>query len=74
MDNINLKTKMPDVKPLVSHYMDQLFLNQLFKKYIPKTSTSAGHNTDYRPDCLQLVFGLNITDDGHGEQGSHLDF
>jgi transposase len=24
-----------------------------------------GHNKDYRPDCLQLVFGLNITDDGH---------
>jgi len=24
-----------------------------------------GHNKDFRPDCLQLVYGLNITDDGH---------
>ena len=24
-----------------------------------------GHNKDFRPDCKQLVFGLNITDDGH---------
>jgi transposase len=174
MDNINSKAKMLDVKPLVTHYMDQLSLNQLFEKYIPKTpqmdvapadalsmlvfniinspnplykisewatdyldgigektqeakkynddclgrsldrlykcnrnelmldlaanaiqahqletskihndSTTItfkgryehqdpeavqlryGHNKDFRPDCLQLVFGLNITDDGH---------
>ena len=24
-----------------------------------------GHNKDHRPDCKQLVFGLNITADGH---------
>ncbi len=24
-----------------------------------------GYNKDYRPDCKQLVFGLNITADGH---------
>ncbi len=24
-----------------------------------------GHNKDYRPDCKQIVFGLNITADGH---------
>jgi len=24
-----------------------------------------GHNKDFRPDCKQLVFGLNITEDGH---------
>ena len=24
-----------------------------------------GHNKDFRPDCLQLVYGLNITEDGH---------
>ena len=24
-----------------------------------------GHNKDFRPDCLQLVYGLNITDDGN---------
>jgi len=24
-----------------------------------------GHNKNFRPDCLQLVYGLNITDDGH---------
>jgi transposase len=24
-----------------------------------------GHNKDYRPDCKQLVFGLNIAADGH---------
>jgi len=174
MDNIDSKAKMLDVKPLVTHYMDQLSLNQLFEKYIPKTpqmvvapadalsmlvfniinspnplykisewatdyldgigektqaaqkynddclgrsldrlykcnrnelmldlsanaikahqleinkihndSTTItfkgryenqdpkaaqlrhGHNKDFRPDCLQLVFGLNITDDGH---------
>ena len=174
MDNIDSKAIMLDVKPLITHYMDQLSLNQLFEKYIPKTpqmsvapadalclmvfniinspnplykisewatdyfdgigektqeakkynddclgrsldrlyksnrneltldlaanaikahqlevnkihndSTTVtfkgryenqepeaiqlchGHNKDFRPDCLQLVFGLNITDDGH---------
>lgn len=24
-----------------------------------------GHNKDHRPDCLQIVYGLNITDDGN---------
>ena len=24
-----------------------------------------GHNKDFRPDCRQFVFGLNVTDDGH---------
>jgi len=24
-----------------------------------------GHNKDYRPDCKQIVFGLNVTADGH---------
>jgi transposase len=24
-----------------------------------------GHNKDFRPDCKQIVFGLNITGDGH---------
>jgi transposase len=24
-----------------------------------------GHNKDHRPDCKQIVFGLNITSDGH---------
>jgi transposase len=24
-----------------------------------------GHNKDFRPDCKQVVFGLNITADGH---------
>lgn len=24
-----------------------------------------GHNKDFRPDCKQIVFGLNITTDGH---------
>lgn len=24
-----------------------------------------GHNKDFRPDCLQLVYGLNITEDGN---------
>jgi len=24
-----------------------------------------GHNKDYRPDCKQIVFNLNITSDGH---------
>jgi len=24
-----------------------------------------GHNKDFRPDCKQIVFGLNITNDGH---------
>ncbi|RPJ81141.1 MAG: IS1634 family transposase [Deltaproteobacteria bacterium] len=174
MKNISSKAKMLNVKPLIAHYMEQLSLNQLFEKYIPKTpqmdvapadalsllvfniinsphplykisewatdyfdgigekqveakkfnddclgrcldrlykcnrnelmmelaanaikahqletgqfhndSTTItfkgryenqvsgavhlrhGHNKDFRPDCLQMVFGLNITDDGH---------
>lgn len=24
-----------------------------------------GHNKDFRPDCLQMVYGLNITEDGN---------
>lgn len=24
-----------------------------------------GHNKDHRPDCKQIVFGLNLTEDGH---------
>jgi len=24
-----------------------------------------GHNKDFRPDCKQVIFGLNITSDGH---------
>ena len=24
-----------------------------------------GYNKDHRPDCKQIVFGLNITGDGH---------
>lgn len=174
MDNLESKAKMLDVKPMITHYMDQLSLRQLLEKYIPKTpqmqvapadalsmlvfniinapnplykvsewatdyldgigekpqeaekynddclgrnldrlyqcnrgelmielaanainahqletdkihndSTTItfkgryenqdpraaqlrhGHNKDFRPDCRQLVFGLNITDDGH---------
>jgi hypothetical protein len=33
MDNIDSKAKKLDVNPLVTHYMDQLSLNQLFEKY-----------------------------------------
>lgn len=174
MKKIEAKAKMLDVKPLITHYMNQLSLPELFEKYIPKTPQMAiapaealtimvfniinspnplykvsewatdyldgigetsqeankynddclgrnldrlyeckrdelmielsanavnahqlatdkihndsttitfkgryenqdpnavqlrrGHNKDFRPDCLQLVFGLNITDDGH---------
>src|SRR6056297_3362992 len=174
MVNIESKAKMLDVKPFITHYMDQLSVRQLLEKYIPKTpqmqvapadalsmlvfniinapnplykvsewvtdyldgigekpqeaqkynddclgrnldrlykcnrdelmielaanavnthhletdkihndSTTItfkgryenqdpgaaqllhGHNKDFRPDCRQLVFGLNITDDGH---------
>ena len=175
MDKIESKAKMLDVKPLITHYMNQLRLPELFEKYIPKTPQMAiapsealtmmifniinspkplykvsewttdyldgigefstqeankynddclgrnldrlyeckrdelmielsvnainayqlatdkihndsttitfkgryenqdpnavqlrrGHNKDFRPDCQQLVFGLNITDDGH---------
>ena len=31
-----------------------------------------GHNKDYRPDLKQIVFGLNITEDGHIPIGYHL--
>lgn len=174
MNKIEAKAKMLDVKPLITHYMNQLRLPELFEKYIPKTPQMAiapaealtimvfniinspnplykvsewatdyldgigetsqeankynddclgrnldrlyeckrdelmielsvnainahqlatdkihndsttitfkgryenqdpnavqlrrGHNKDFRPDCQQLVFGLNTTDDGH---------
>ena len=29
------------------------------------TQLRRGHNKDFRPDCLQLVYGVNITDDGN---------
>ena len=55
MNNINTKAKMLDVKPLVTHYMEQLSLKQLFEKYIPKT-----HKMDVAPaDALSmLVFNI----------------
>ena len=31
-----------------------------------------GHNKDYRPDLKQIVFGLNITEDGHVPIGYHV--
>jgi len=31
-----------------------------------------GHNKDHRPDHKQIVFGLNITEDGHVPIGYHL--
>jgi len=31
-----------------------------------------GHNKDFRPDCKQVVFGLNITEDGHVPLSYHL--
>jgi transposase len=31
-----------------------------------------GYNKDHRPDCKQIVFGLNITGDGHVPLGYHL--
>lgn len=37
MENIESKTKILDVKPLITYYMQQLSLHQLFEKYIPKT-------------------------------------
>ena len=33
-----------------------------------------GHNKDFRPDCKQVVFGLNITEDGHVPLSYHLWF
>ena len=38
-------------------------------KYVTPDSEAVklkhGHNKDFRPDCKQIVFGLNITADGH---------
>jgi len=55
MNNINTKAKMLNVKPLVTYYMEQLSLKQLFEKYIPKT-----HKMDVAPaDALSmLVFNI----------------
>lgn len=181
MKNLNTRTKRMDVKPIITYYMDQLSLSELFNKYIPQSpqmclspsevlrmlvfniitsstplykvsewvadyldgmgeapdqaekynddclgrgldrlyvcdrnalmidltanaikahqleiqrihndSTSItfagryenqnpeaaqlnhGHNKDFRPDCLQLVYGLNITEDGNVPLSFHL--
>ena len=37
MANIESRAKMLDVQPLITHYMDQLSVRQLFEKYIPKS-------------------------------------
>ena len=37
MKDIDSKTKLLDVKPMVEFYMDQLCLQELFEKYMPKT-------------------------------------
>jgi len=37
MDNIEFKAKMLDVKPMITHYMDQLSLRLLLEKHISKT-------------------------------------
>jgi len=39
----------------------------------PKAVTiTHGYNKDHRPDCKQIVFGLNITEDGHVPLGYQL--
>ncbi len=37
MKDIDSKTMQLDVKPMVWFYMDQLCLQELFEKYMPKT-------------------------------------
>jgi hypothetical protein len=51
-DKIDASSKSIDVFPLVKHYMDFLYLFELFKKYVPK-----GH-AELEPAeglCLQVV-------------------
>ncbi len=41
------------------------FLGNYNNQHNDAVKLKHGHNKDFRPDCKQLVFGLNITSDGH---------
>jgi len=41
------------------------FLGQYKNPDSEAVKLTQGHNKDFRPDCKQIVFGLNITSDGH---------
>ena len=64
MKQFEARFKQVDVLPMVKYYMDELDLFNLFKKYVPAPPDCLA-DKDFRPDCKQIVFGLNITSDGH---------
>jgi len=77
-NGINQYTIFPTryIKDLLKHIYDYtiwrnaIWHNVTFKgRYDspdPETvKLKQGHNKDFRPDCKQIVFGLNITADGH---------
>lgn len=41
------------------------FLGSYEAQHRKAVKLKLGHNKDFRPDCKQIVFGLNITSDGH---------
>ena len=41
------------------------FLGSYEAQHREAVKLKLGHNKDFRPDCKQIVFGLNITSDGH---------
>jgi len=41
------------------------FIGQYANPDADAVELKRGHNKDFRPDCKQIVFGLNITADGH---------
>jgi len=81
MERFETRFKHVDVLPMVKHFMNDLDMFSLFTGYVPAAAGSlADHaeslciltaniicdnNKDFRPDCKQIVFGLNITADGH---------
>ena len=41
------------------------FIGQYANPDADAVELTHGHNKDFRPDCKQIVFGLNATADGH---------
>ena len=55
MENIQVRVKKVDLMPLVKHYIDELDIYTIFKKYIPKAP-----NADLEPAQVLCIMIMNI--------------
>lgn len=59
MEQFEARFKQVDVFPLVKHFMDELDLLYLFKKYVP---AEKGHIAEHAESLCILVLGRKMKD------------